>query len=222
MPDMERRHTPDPMPLTEYRGHGEGETYAQYERLFQHNDGTGLYTLPGIMQFVTFLIDVSQQTGVNEFQVFPACLVTMSVEEIERAVAEGGDPERAFKLLNVVGTALGKLTRRADRAGRFDHTFVLLLTRAMARNVRDHYVGRTAERLREATEEAGMPSDFCFGIASLTEHLIADTDDMLRKSLRALRCAQHGEPEAVREGSARVAVFDFRTMSLEDVADVPK
>ncbi|MFQ6045541.1 MAG: hypothetical protein ACE5PT_04160 [Gemmatimonadales bacterium] len=210
------------MPLTAYRGHGSGDTYAHYERLFQHNDGTGLYTLPGIMQFVTFLIDVSQQTGVNEFQVFPACLVTMSVDEIERAVAEGGDPEKAFKLLNVVGTTVAKLTRRADRAGRFDHTFTLLLTRAMARSVREHYVRRTAERLREVTQEAGMATNFCFGVASLTEHLVTDTDDMLRKSLRALRCAQRREPEAVELGPATVAVFDFRTMSLDEIAGVPK
>lgn len=66
-----------------------------------------------------------------------------------------------------------------------------------------------------------MPTNFCFGIASLTEHLITDTDDMLRKSLRALTCAQQREPDAIEEGSATLAVFGFRTMSLEEIPTVP-
>jgi len=201
--------------LTSYEGHGTGETYRQYEGLFQHDDDTGLYTLPTIMQFVKFLVDVSRQTSVNEFQIFPACLVTMSVNRVEKAVADGTPADDTLPLLDVIGRELSVRTRQADRAGRFEHTFALLLTRTMAQRARDHYVDRTSGYLSEAAKQAGIPSAFCFGIASLTEHVIRDPDDMLMKSLRALKAAQGREQHAIRRGAATVAVYDLRSMPLD-------
>ncbi len=201
--------------LTSYEGHGTGETYRQYEGLFQHDDDTGLYTLPAIMQFVRFLVDVSWQTSVNEFQIFPACLVTMTVDRVEKAVAAGAPDDETLRLFDVVGRELSARTRRADRAGRFERTFALLLTRTMAQRARDFYVERTSTHLSEVAKKAGSRTAFCFGIASLTEHVITDPDDMLLKSLRALRAAQGREQLAVRRGPATAAIYDFRSMPLD-------
>ncbi len=201
--------------LTSYEGHGTGETYRQYESLFQHDDDTGLYTLPAIMQFVKFLVDVSAQTSVNEFQIFPACLVTMTVDHVEQAVASGTPGDDALHLLSVLGKELSARTRQADRAGRFERTFALLLTRTMAQRARDHFVDRTSGYLSEVARHAGTPTDFCFGIASLTEHVIRNPDDMLMKSLRALRAAQGLEQYAFRRDAATAAIYDLRSMPLD-------
>jgi hypothetical protein len=201
--------------LTSYEGHGTGETYSQYGAPFQHDDDTGLYTLPTIMQFVKFLVDLSRQTSVNEFQIFPACLVTMTVNRVENAVAGGTPGDEPFPLLEVVGRELSARTRQADRVGRFERTFALLLTRTMAQRARDHYVDRTSGYLSEVAKQAGTPTAFCFGIASLTEHVIRDPDDMLLKSLRALKAAQGREEYAFRRGAATVAVYDLRSMPLD-------
>ncbi len=199
-------------PLPVYEGHGTGETYREYERFFQHNDGTALYTLPGVMQFVKFLVDVSRQTSVNEYQVFPACLIAMTVDRVEKAVANGTADDKTYELLHVVGKELSAKTRQADKAGRFDRTFVILLTRTVARPVRDHYLPRMADHLKTAAKAAGHATAFSFGVASLTEHLIRDPDDLLRKALRALQAAQRREQDAVRRGAATAAAYDFRTM----------
>ena len=209
------RRSAELTPLTSYEGHGTGETYRQYERLFQHDDDTGLYTLPALMQLVKFLVDVSMQTSVNEFQVFPACFATMTIDRVEKAVAVSTADDDTLHLLHVIGKELSARTRQADRAGRFERTLAVLLTRTMARNVRDHYVDRMSGYLREVAEEAGTPTAFCFGIASLTEHVIRHPDDMLMKSLRALRAAQERERYAVRRGTATAAVYDSRSMPLE-------
>ena len=86
----------------------------------------------------------------------------------------------------------------------------MLLTRTMAYSVRDHYAPRTAEHLREVAAAEGMSTTFSFGVASLTEHAIRDTDDMFRKSVRALE-------EAKKEGPGSLVIYDFRTMPLDEV-----
>lgn len=188
----------------------------EFERRIRHEDGSGLFTVPAIMLFVRFLIDVSQQTSVNEFQVFPACLVTLTVDEVERRAAQGPLGSDAITLLGAVAETLVRTTRRADKAGRLDErTFVLLLTRTTARSVRDHYVVRISDYLRAASAEAGVTTGFSFGIASLTEHVIRDPDDLLRKSLRALQAAERREETAVERGPAVAAMYDVRTMPLD-------
>jgi len=197
----------------------EPTSYEGYEQRFRYDDGTGLFKLPGVLLFVKFLIDVSHQTSVNEFQVFPACLVSISVDIIEHLTDDHMLASDAVELFLAVGKELVQRTRRADKAGRTDRTFVVLLTRTMARSARDHYVPRMAELLHGAAKKHGVETTFSFGIASLTEHLVTDPDDMLAKSQRALEAAQEGVELAVERGPARVATYDFRTMPIEKKGD---
>ncbi|MGD2136091.1 MAG: hypothetical protein PVF27_08025 [Gemmatimonadales bacterium] len=209
------RRSTETQPLRSWEATDEPVTYHGYEDQFRHEDGTGLFKLQGVLLFVKFLIDVSQQTSINEFQVFPACLVSISTDRIEKQAAAGSLDEGSQRLVHALGTALADRTRQADKAGRSDRTFTVLLARTMARNVREHYVPRIAEQLHRVAKDAGVETAFAFGIASLTEHLVTDPDDMLAKSLRALEAAQQREPEAMRRGPATVAVYDFRTMPLD-------
>lgn len=206
------RRSTETQPLTSWKGAGEPVSYHGYEDQFRHDDGTGLFKLQGVLLFVKFLIDVSKQTSVNEFQVFPACLVSISTDVIEKCAADKPLDDDSSELLHALGKELAGRTRQADKAARTDRTFVVLLTRTMSRNAREHYVPRVAEHLHQAAKAAGVSTGFAFGIASLTEHLVTDPDDMLAKSLRALRAAQDREPDAMRRGPATVAVYDFRTM----------
>ncbi len=208
MVPKERRHSVEFKPLPCYKGHGEGKTYSHFAPLFHESDDSGLYTVAGVMLFVRFLIDVSRQTVQNEFQVFPATLVSIGVDEIERRAAEGPLGDEDSRILGVIGRRLSKITRQADKAGRYGRHFTVLLTRTMAFQVRDFYAPRTTEYLQEVAASEGLETTFSFGVASLTEHAILDTDDMFRKSVRALE-------EAKEQGPGSVVIYDFRTMPLE-------
>ncbi len=205
----ERRRSVEFQPLTSYEGHGKGATYKDLAPLFHAPDNTGLFTLAGVMLFVRFLIDVSRQTVANEFQVFPATLVSISVDEIEKRAAEGPMSDEDSKILHSIGVALSRITRQADKAGRHGSRFVVLLTRTMAYQVREFYGPRTSELLQDAAKEGGMTTTFSFGVASLTEHSIRDTDDMFRKSSKALAVA-------MQQGPGSLVLYDFRTMPLDD------
>ena len=160
------------------------------------------------MLFVRFLIDVTRQTFHNEFQVFPATLVSIAVDEIERRAAEGPLGDEDSRILGLIGRKLSRVTRQADKAGRYGRQFVVLLTRTMAIQVRDFYASRTTESLQEVAVSEGFETTFSFGVASLTEHAIQNTEDMFRKSVRALE-------EAKKQGPGSLVIYDFRTMPLE-------
>ncbi len=208
MVPQDRRHSVEFHPLPCYEGHGEGNTYRQFSSVFHASDDSTLYTLAGVMLFVRFLIDVSRQTVQNEFQVFPATLVSIAVDEIERRATEGSLGDEESRLLGVIGRRLSIVTRQADKAGRYGRHFVVLLTRTMALQVRDFYAPRTTDYLQEVAASEGLETTFSFGVASLTEHAIRDTDDMFRKSVRALE-------EARKKGPGSLVLYDFRTMPLE-------
>ena len=72
------------------------------------------------------------------------------------------------------------------------------------------------EYLRAMSEVVGTPTTFSVGVASLTEHVVRSADDLLAKSERALRAAQERAEGSVMKGFASVAVYDFRTMPLDD------
>ena len=209
VPDEDRRRSVEFMPLPCYEGHGEGKTYSQFASLFHASDDSDLYTLGGVMLFVRFLIDVARQTVKNELQVFPATLVSIAVDEIERRAAEGQLGDEDSRTLGVIGQKLSEITREADKAGRHGRQFVVLLTRTMAIQVRDFYAPRTTEYLQEAAASEGLDTTFSFGVASLTEHAIRNTEDMFRKSVRALE-------EAKKQGPGSVVMYDFQTMPLEN------
>ncbi len=204
----ERRRSVEFQPLTSYEGHGKGETYKDLAPLFHAPDNTGLFTLAGVMLFVRFLIDVSRQTVANEFQVFPATLVSISVDEIENRAAKGSLSDEDSKVLHSIGQQLSRITRQADKAGRHGTRFIVLLTRTMAYQVREFYGPRTSDLLQDAAKEEGMTTTFSFGVASLTEHSIRDTDDMFRKSAKALEVAR-------QQGPGSLVLYDFRTMPLD-------
>ena len=205
----DRRRPVEFKPLTSYEGHGKGATYKDLAPLFHASDDTGLYTLAGVMLFVRFLIDVSRQTVANEFHVFPAALVSISVDEIENRAAKGPLSDEDSKVLHSIGVELSRITRQADKAGRHGRRFAVLLTRTMAYQVREFYASRTSESLQDAAKEEGMTTTFSFGVASLTEHAIHDTDDMFRKSAKALEVAR-------QQGPGSLVLYDFRTMPLDD------
>lgn len=220
MVQREERRYAEPQRLTSWTlPQEEPESYEGYERRFRYDDGTDLFKPAGVLLFVKFLIDVSHQTSVNEFQVFPACLVSISIDHIEHLADDHSLAGDAVGLFVAVGKELARHTRKADKAGRTDRTFLVLLTRTMARTARDHYVPRMAEILHAAAKEEGIETTFSFGIASLTEHLVTDPDDMLAKSQRALEAAQEGTEQTMERGPARVAVYDFRSMPIERGGD---
>ena len=66
----------------------------------------------------------------------------------------------------------------------------------------------SSEYLQEVAASEGLETNFSFGVTSLTEHAIRDTDDMFRKSVKALE-------EAKKEGPGSLVIYDFRTMPLE-------
>jgi len=202
--------------LSFFEDSGEKHTYQKYDPLLQYEDGSNLYTLPAIMHFLRFLMDLSQQTEVHERQIMPACLVTIKADDVERAYIDGTANRSTEKLLASMGTELNKLTRPSDRAGRFERTFVVLLTRTMARNVRDNYAQRTAEYMRAISEVMGMPTTFSFGVASLTEHTPRDADTLLDYSEAALRAAEARADGSDMKGYASVAVYDARKMPVPE------
>ncbi len=212
--DAEERVRPQMKMLSSYRGHGSGETYSNYEQILQHNDGTGLYTLPAVMSFLKFMIDISKQTTQFEFLMYPSCLVCISIDDLDKYATT--DISKGADLLELLSRELARITRDHDRAGRYGRDFVVFLTRTTSEKVKSSYAPSIASHLAKVADEAGMPTRFSFGIAELIEHCARDTDDMCRKSVRALQAAQEKEPGTDVKDQVSIAVYNF-DMSLDDI-----
>jgi GGDEF domain-containing protein len=164
---------------------------------------TGLYTMAAIYEFIRYEIDGGSQTELNERFVTPVCAVAIGLDLLPSLP---NDAERA-KLVEVTGEALRRITRKADRLARHDNDFVALLRRTLSGRAREFYAPHVSAAIGEATREAGSPTTLSFGISSLTEHLVRDPHDMVRKALAALEVAR-------QSGPAGVKVYDLREMGL--------
>lgn len=165
---------------------------------------TGFFTLPVLTEFIQYEIDGYFQTETNERFVTPLCVVAIGIDELPKC----RDEEKRTALFDRVAADVAKVTRAADRLSRRDTELVALLRRTLARNVREFYAPRVSRFVTESAKEKGYPTTLSFGVASLTEHLVRNPDDMLAKAFRAL--------EAAREkGPGSVALFDFREMELK-------
>ena len=162
---------------------------------------TGLYSLEAIREFIRYEIDGGAQTEVNERFVTPVCAVAIAVDALAATPKASRDA-----LMEVTGQAIKQITRRADRLARDGDEFVALLRRTLAKSARTHYAPNVAAAVADATREAGTPTTLSFGIASLTEHLVRDPDDMISKALTALQFAR-------KQGAGSVLVFDLREMA---------
>jgi GGDEF domain-containing protein len=169
-----------------------------------YDERTGFFTLPVLAEFVHYEIDGYFQTETNERFVTPLCVTAIGID----ALAQRKEAKDRDALFDLVAASIGKVTRAADRLSRRDDEIVALLRRTLARNVREFYAPRVSGFVTEAAKEADMPTTLSFGVASLTEHLIRDPDDMLAKAFRALEAARE-------QGPGGVALFDFRVMELK-------
>jgi GGDEF domain-containing protein len=138
---------------------------------------------------------------VNERFVTPVCAVAIAVDALSATPKASRDA-----LMEVTSQAIKRVTRRADRLARDGDEFVTLLRRTLAKSARTHYAPKLAATVAEATREAGTPTTLSFGIASLTEHLVLDPDDMIHKALVALQFAR-------KQGAGTALVFDLREMA---------
>jgi GGDEF domain-containing protein len=164
---------------------------------------TGLYTVAALAEFIRYEIDGGAQTAVNESFVTPVCAVAISLDALA-ATTEG----RRENMLDVTALAITRITRRSDRLAREGNDFVALLRRTLAKGARDHYAPKLMGAAVEATREASCFTTLSFGIASLTEHLVRDPDDMIKKAYVALDFAK-------RKGPGSVVVYDLREMAAE-------
>lgn len=202
----ERRKPPAPEPLPA----GFAEVAGKRER---RNSGpvrdpaTGLYTMTALQEFIRYEIDGGSQTERNERFVTPVCAVAISLD----ALAGAGEAERA-RLLDVVIEAMSRITRRADRMARENDVFIALLRRTLAKRAREHYAPNMARLVGEAAREAGCPTTLSFGIASLTEHLVRNPEDMLKKAFAALAAAR-------REGPGSIVIYDLRSVGHQPPAN---
>jgi GGDEF domain-containing protein len=162
---------------------------------------TGFFTMAALHEFIRYEIDGGAQTERHEQFVTPVCVVAIAVDGV------GSVPHRAAQesLLDVTGRAIGQFTRRSDRLARHGDDFVALLRRTLAKRAREFYAPHLTAAVAEATREAGCPTTLSFGIVSLTEHLVRDPDDMLRKAFVALGSAK-------QQGPGSITVYDLRQM----------
>lgn len=160
---------------------------------------TGFFTMPTLYEFIQYEIDGSAQTLRNELHVTPLCLAAIDVSG-----APDVDEVRR-KFLGTVYDAVRKITRTADRVARDDDRVILLLRRAMAGSLRDHYVPRLTQNLAEACAEFGTVT-VSVGISSLVEHVARSSGHLVRMAQRALE-------EAQKTGGC--VVYDFRVMAVE-------
>jgi GGDEF domain-containing protein len=174
---------------------------AQSDEVVLRDPRSGLYTLAAIREFIRYEIDGGAQTEVNERFVTPVCAVAMAVDAL------GSMPEgRRDVLLDVTAQAIKRITRRADRVAKEEDGFVVLLRRTLSKSAREHYAPNVTGTVVEATREAGCFTTLSFGISSLTEHLVRDPEDMIKKAYVALGFAK-------RRGPGSVIVYDLREMA---------
>ena len=199
--NVERRRTGEhPQPMgKDYEAlvRGRVSTRSETDRLLDPE--TGFFTMPTLYEFIQYEIDGSAQTLRNELHVTPLCLAAINVS---------GAPDVAEvrqKFLATVFDAVRKVTRTADRVARDGDCVILLLRRAMANSLRDHYAPRLTQNVTEACAEFG-PVTVSVGIASLVEHVA-------RSSGHLVRMAQRARDEAQKTGGC--VVYDFRVMAVE-------
>ena len=196
-----RRSGEQPQPLArDYEGKARGRVSVRSgtERLLDPE--TGFFTMPTLYEFIQYEIDGSAQTLRNELHVTPLCLAALDV---------GGAPDVAEvrqKFLATVYDAVRKITRTADRVARDDDQIILLMRRAMANSLRDHWAPRLTENLTEACAEFGGIT-VSVGISSLVEHVARSSGHLVRMAQRAL--------EEARQKSGGCVVYDFRVMLVE-------
>jgi hypothetical protein len=190
-----------PLPKT-YKGPGESGGQAAKGPVRLLDPDTGFYTRAALAAFIQYEIDGSAQTMRNELYVTPLCLAAVAFEGGTGTKAEG---ER--RGLEVLGDAVRKLTRVADRVAIDEWCFLLLLRRTLAKSVLEHYAPRLVETVNESLKETEATGKLSVGISSLVEHLARDPEDMIRKAMRAL--------EEARKKPGSFVIYDFRVMPLE-------
>ncbi len=163
---------------------------------------TGFYTMAALHEFIRYEIDGGAQTERNERFVSPLCAVAISID----ALASLPDDLARGRLIELTGDSIRRITRRSDRLARHGNDFVALLRRTLAKRARENYAPHVTGQVVEITREAGCFTTLSFGIASLTEHLVRDPDDMVRKAFAALDHARKAGPGSVR-------MYDLREMS---------
>jgi GGDEF domain-containing protein len=202
---MPKRRTPlAPVVLDAYEG-GRSTLLRRLTEtsVFKINDSSGLYGVDTLAEFLQYEIDGSFQTDINEYMVQPFCLVSLYLDGITRLRDE--DTDHARRVLQSVGTAFSKLTRRADRAARFGADFSTLLRRTTPKSVRESYVPRVSGPLAEAAREAGMPTTLSVGIAGHPDAAVRNVEDVFFKSIYALE-------EARKLGPGHVVAYDLKIM----------
>ncbi len=200
---MADRRTPlAPVALNSYKGGG-GRILPTGARAFKLSDGSGLYGMDALAEFLQYEIDGSFQTDVNEYMVQPFCLASIQLDSM--ACLKKGDREKAHAALLAVGTCFGRITRRSDRAAKYGAVLGTLLRRTDPRSVIEFYVPRIKERLSDAAREAGMPTTLSFGIAGHPDAAVRSVEDLISKCLYALE-------EAKKLGPGCVVAYDLKTM----------
>lgn len=162
---------------------------------------TGLYTLSALREFIQYEIDGGAQTEVNERFVTPVCAVAIALDALSSMPENKHDD-----LVSLTARTIKRITRRADRLAQEGNGFVALLRRTLAKGARDHYAPHLTGIVVEATREAGCFTTLSFGICSLTEHLVRNPDDMIKKAFVALEVAK-------KRGPGSVVVYDLREMA---------
>ncbi len=164
-------------------------------------DAAGFYTLDALRAFIQYDLDGSVQTEWNERFIMPLCLAVIDID----GLADLPNAGARNRCQAVVGETLKRVTRRADRLGRADGTFLVLLRRTLAKRARDAYFPHVRKALADGTDPAGKTVTLSGGIVSLTEHMVTGADDMIAKGRAALAAARASGP-----GTA--TIYDFRTM----------
>ena len=196
----ERRRSPPPEPLSTEFGQGtDAETSPSHDLI--RDPRTGLYTMRALYEFIRYEIDGGAQTERNERFVTPVCVVAIGVDALRSMSSEPAREE----LIESIAKAIARITRRADRLAREGNDLVALLRRTLSRRARDFYAPHLTGAVVEVSREVGPPTTLSFGISSLTEHLVRDPSDMIRKAFTALE-------EAKRRGPGSVVVYDLREM----------
>jgi len=191
-----------PLPR-EYRGMGKRRSSPGAQAPLLFDRATGYFTLPVLAEFIQYEIDGYAQMLANEHFITPMCLAAIGID----ALNDIEDEEEHAQLLQVVGDDIHRITRAADRLARHETEFFALLRRTLSRNVREFYAPRIAELVAESSHKIDLPTTVCIGVASISEHLVRDPNDMIAKARRALEAARESGPGSVE-------VYDHRAMPL--------
>jgi GGDEF domain-containing protein len=199
----DRRKTPPPEPLPpEFEKSGkEGAAGIPGAHLLR-DPRTGIYTMVALLEFIRYEIDGGTQTERNEQFVSPLCIAAISLD----ALPALKDEAARTRVVEASGEAIKRITRRSDRLARHGSDFVVLLRRTLAKRAREFYAPNVAGAVAEYTREASCFTTLTIGISSLTEHLIRDPNDMVKKAFVALDFAK-------KQGPGSMRIFDLREMT---------